>query len=363
MTDDVYPQCTGDKNGMHQGSASTPAWNSDCEARRKMNVIDMTIGFCCAELNFVENRPLRLCLRLFDFAMVATAFAYSTLWMFSGSLDLSSITIFPVTCYQIAASVVASRWVSSQADMLRNVGSSVRNTTRTTINRVAAVHGVIWIIYALDIVTFFAEFPLVTMCFELQFLTFVVGRTMASCFLICVMLIDLSHDLDHVTSNYAGPSAANAVERHRYCVRKINHINASLGNTLDWIISSGSLVVSTAQTMALISSCPLVRYAIVSTLSNLGPLTIMVIFAEKVARSMSYARKTLRHCGLGDDACGITEGLFNGNALGIRWLAKSGVMGFSTALPGLATVASYASLICSTPLFEKNDAFSFFCET
>ena len=143
----------------------------------------------------------------------------------------------------------------------------------------------------------------------------------------------------------------------------LESVNLQLNGLHDYILYTAFGVLINLGSTALFSKCD-VEINMATWVSHESiPFTILIALGEQASNLMYAKRVQLRRTW--PKIRGVVE-LYaaNGhqNALGLRWLASSENMNFSSALPLLSSIIVYATLILTTPMFLEAGDHDVFCE-
>lgn len=191
-----------------------------------------------------------------------------------------------------------------------------------------------------------------------------VGRYHGAVYILCLSLRSLHEKLRHEIVSTASDDFLKVENVYKRCCGLLQEANGKMGNIHDCFSVTCFVYISTVDAMAVLAPCDLVLNVVSSVCVSLMPIAALVSLAERISLLMSTQRSRLRLLWVKEHpSVNIYAILKNQHAYGVRWLIQSKVMNFATALGMLSNIATYGSLILTTPLFQEASSFAFFCSS
>lgn len=158
---------------------------------------------------------------------------------------------------------------------------------------------------------------------------------------------------DVIVSLRRDPTGAH-LENYKQCCRLLSSMNTLLNALQDWLLFSSALSLINLASLAMFTKCNLRLNWMSWALLVIVPNVVSVAQGDRISAAMHGKRAQIRNMraektDANDEAFTV---LGHRNALGIRWIADSDCMNFSSALLVATNIAAYAGLILTTPLFE-----------
>lgn len=174
-------------------------------------------------------------------------------------------------------------------------------------------------------------------------------------FIVAILLADVNFYLTTVP-------ARDVLEDYKQCCRVLQSTNSLMNPIPDWLlIDSAFCAVVLASLASFTKNDPwhtLITWAVVLS----APNVFLIIQGGRISAAMYKKRIRVRKLWIREiDVNGeVYAALGHGNALGMRWIADSDYLKFSSALSVLTNIVTYASLILSKPLLADSDTPDFY---
>lgn len=153
------------------------------------------------------------------------------------------------------------------------------------------------------------------------------------------------------------------LETYKHCCKFLDSTNELLNALQDWLLFLSALVLANVGSTVTASKCNALLNVISLGSFVVVPTAVLVFQGERISALMDERRMRLRRMWLKE--LDVQSEIFTimrlRNGLGIRWMANSGYMKYSSALSVFANVAAYASLILTTPLLVTGGYRAFHC--
>ena len=208
------------------------------------------------------------------------------------------------------------------------------------------------------------DYNLLRCVLEMNVVFVTIGRYHATSYIMCLYLLSLHEKLQREVISAVAGSFQKHENAYKRCCALLQTANSRMDNIHDCFCVTCFVYISTVDAMAVLAPCDLVRNVISSVCASLIPLATVVALADRISSLMETQRSRLRLLWVREHpSVNIYAVLRNQRAFGVRWLMQSKVMNFSTALEMLSNIATYGSLILTTPLFQEASSYVFFCPT
>ena len=142
----------------------------------------------------------------------------------------------------------------------------------------------------------------------------------------------------------------------------LESVNLRLNGLHDYIVYASSLVLIYLGSMAVFSRCEMELNMVTCVSHQLIPSVILIALGEQASREMYSKRVRIRRMWpTSPEALELHVVSGHKNALGLRWMALSRNMNFSSALPLLSSILAHVTLVLTTPIFHGTENFDIFC--